>query len=123
MTRRNDPCPCGSGKRYKQCCGRVEASARTQARPANTHTEFQRLDALPPRGPDEPEPRRLPDTPGELLVVENFLTGAECRRLIEIGEAQPSEDAQIVVMDDDGAESETAVRHSRHRIAGYRRGE
>ena len=20
--RRNDPCPCGSGKKYKQCCGR-----------------------------------------------------------------------------------------------------
>ncbi|UCG17833.1 MAG: SEC-C domain-containing protein [Phycisphaerales bacterium] len=21
--RRNDPCPCGSGKKYKQCCGRA----------------------------------------------------------------------------------------------------
>jgi preprotein translocase subunit SecA len=20
---RNDPCPCGSGKKYKKCCGRV----------------------------------------------------------------------------------------------------
>lgn len=20
--RRNDPCPCGSGKKYKKCCGR-----------------------------------------------------------------------------------------------------
>ena len=20
---RNDPCPCGSGKKYKRCCGRV----------------------------------------------------------------------------------------------------
>ncbi|UOP01847.1 SEC-C domain-containing protein [Kingella potus] len=20
--RRNDPCPCGSGKKYKACCGR-----------------------------------------------------------------------------------------------------
>ena len=20
----NDPCPCGSGKKYKQCCGRME---------------------------------------------------------------------------------------------------
>ncbi|MFR1868571.1 SEC-C metal-binding domain-containing protein [Eisenbergiella massiliensis] len=19
---RNDPCPCGSGKKYKQCCGK-----------------------------------------------------------------------------------------------------
>ncbi|PWB46887.1 MAG: hypothetical protein C3F18_12285, partial [Nitrosomonadales bacterium] len=21
-TGRNDPCPCGSGKKYKQCCGK-----------------------------------------------------------------------------------------------------
>ena len=21
---RNDPCPCGSGKKYKKCCGKVE---------------------------------------------------------------------------------------------------
>ncbi|MCI9365851.1 MAG: hypothetical protein HFJ54_04585 [Clostridia bacterium] len=21
---RNDPCPCGSGKKYKNCCGREE---------------------------------------------------------------------------------------------------
>ena len=20
---RNEPCPCGSGKKYKQCCGRI----------------------------------------------------------------------------------------------------
>ena len=22
----NDPCPCGSGKKYKQCCGRKTAN-------------------------------------------------------------------------------------------------
>jgi preprotein translocase subunit SecA len=22
---RNDPCPCGSGKKYKKCCGRAQA--------------------------------------------------------------------------------------------------
>ena len=25
--RRNDPCPCGSGKKYKKCCMQQEASA------------------------------------------------------------------------------------------------
>ncbi|WP_349291374.1 SEC-C metal-binding domain-containing protein, partial [Planococcus beigongshangi] len=25
MVGRNDPCPCGSGKKYKKCCGREEA--------------------------------------------------------------------------------------------------
>jgi len=24
---RNDPCPCGSGKKYKKCCGRPDRSA------------------------------------------------------------------------------------------------
>lgn len=24
---RNEPCPCGSGKKYKHCCGRAKASA------------------------------------------------------------------------------------------------
>ncbi len=23
---RNDPCPCGSGKKYKQCCGKEAAA-------------------------------------------------------------------------------------------------
>jgi len=25
---RNDPCPCGSGKKYKKCCGKVVAGDR-----------------------------------------------------------------------------------------------
>ena len=25
---RNDPCPCGSGKKYKKCCGKPGMSAR-----------------------------------------------------------------------------------------------
>lgn len=23
MTKRNDPCPCGSGMKYKKCCGKL----------------------------------------------------------------------------------------------------
>ncbi len=34
---RNDPCPCGSGKKYKQCCGAMQAAA------ANTKTSLQEL--------------------------------------------------------------------------------
>ena len=30
---RNDPCPCGSGKKYKQCCQKKQ-----QAQPAKTYT-------------------------------------------------------------------------------------
>jgi preprotein translocase subunit SecA len=28
---RNDPCPCGSGKKYKHCCMRSEAGVRAGA--------------------------------------------------------------------------------------------
>jgi hypothetical protein len=34
---RNDPCPCGSGKKYKQCCLRAEAAKRAQG--ANDRSE------------------------------------------------------------------------------------
>jgi tetratricopeptide (TPR) repeat protein len=30
-TRRNDPCPCGSGKKYKQCCLRKDEEAEREA--------------------------------------------------------------------------------------------
>ena len=28
---RNDPCPCGSGKKYKQCCGKPGGSAHEES--------------------------------------------------------------------------------------------
>jgi hypothetical protein len=28
--KRNDPCPCGSGKKYKKCCGLKEAKAKAK---------------------------------------------------------------------------------------------
>jgi diacylglycerol kinase family enzyme len=30
MTDRNAPCPCGSGKKHKKCCGQAAKSAATQ---------------------------------------------------------------------------------------------
>lgn len=26
--KRNDPCPCGSGKKYKKCCGKIELESK-----------------------------------------------------------------------------------------------
>lgn len=34
---RNDPCPCGSGKKYKKCCGLKEAE-NAQTRMSTMHT-------------------------------------------------------------------------------------
>lgn len=36
---RNDPCPCGSGKKYKQCCGRAD-----RVTPEGTYERIRRLD-------------------------------------------------------------------------------
>ena len=39
---RNDPCPCGSGKKYKHCCLNRPVPARQQARePATILTLLQ----------------------------------------------------------------------------------
>jgi predicted 2-oxoglutarate/Fe(II)-dependent dioxygenase YbiX len=117
MTRRNDPCPCGSGRRYKQCCGRAAAAGVGAAGDpaAPPCQEFARLAAPAPRGPGDRAARRVADTPGNVLVVEDFLTAAECGRLLEIGRAQPSEAAKITV----GKRTEpggAVERHSAHRI-------
>jgi radical SAM superfamily enzyme YgiQ (UPF0313 family) len=39
--RRNDPCPCGSGKKYKNCCGRPQGPARVlYLHPAKQEVDF-----------------------------------------------------------------------------------
>jgi hypothetical protein len=42
---RNEPCPCGSGKKFKRCCGDKPAAAATNAGPSRS----ERLRALEPR--------------------------------------------------------------------------
>jgi tetratricopeptide (TPR) repeat protein len=54
---RNQPCPCGSGKKYKQCCLEADEAARIAALPKpalqaagrvsfNSYDEIDRLDLL-----------------------------------------------------------------------------
>lgn len=99
MTRRNDPCPCGSGRRYKQCCGRSSAPPGS---PAAAATGEVRAGASPtaaaPAG--DPAPRRLSEVPGDVLVVENFLAAGECARLVALARTLPTETGRMVA--DDG---------------------
>lgn len=41
-TGRNSPCPCGSGKKYKKCCGRIARTpaAQKNAKAADTHMQL-----------------------------------------------------------------------------------
>jgi Tfp pilus assembly protein PilF len=45
MPGRKDPCPCGSGKQYKQCCRERDRAAQSVADRARATQERQRQDA------------------------------------------------------------------------------
>jgi hypothetical protein len=61
-TGRNDPCPCGSGRKYKECClSKDEAAART-VREAAAETAAAEAPAEPAhaaaKGKARPQPRQ-----------------------------------------------------------------
>lgn len=45
-TGRNDPCPCGSGHKYKRCCLEKDQAAERAARVADTATQQPSLSAM-----------------------------------------------------------------------------
>jgi tetratricopeptide (TPR) repeat protein len=47
---RNDPCPCGSGKKYKKCCEAVELAQTAERARAARLADAERVLATPPRG-------------------------------------------------------------------------
>jgi radical SAM superfamily enzyme YgiQ (UPF0313 family) len=51
---RNDPCPCGSGKKYKQCCGRPQQPAQV----VYLHPAKQEVDFYARRRPQGRQPGR-----------------------------------------------------------------
>ena len=55
--RRNDPCPCGSGKKYKQCCLLKEMDAAQERRAAGSAMPVKGVPDIPP----PPPPTILPD--------------------------------------------------------------
>jgi hypothetical protein len=63
-TGRNDPCPCGSGKKYKKCCEEKESAPKKlvahkleSSAASNITGLFQKMSF--------PQPTRLPETPVE----------------------------------------------------------
>jgi hypothetical protein len=71
-TGRNDPCPCGSGKKYKKCCmdldraGGADGLVPSQARPRIAAAEEWEVDVVPLSGRIESDPA---SRPGVLLVL------------------------------------------------------
>ena len=51
MVGRNDPCPCGSGKKYKKCCLKKDEEARRAQEEAERAVRQAAAAPLPPRLP------------------------------------------------------------------------
>src|SRR5262245_56621688 len=68
-TGRNDPCPCGSGKKYKKCCMNKGAGAGSPSSPATAADNARQLIGAPPRprppSPPAAAPPRRPRSPEE----------------------------------------------------------
>jgi hypothetical protein len=47
---RNDPCPCGSGKKFKKCC-----IAKSKTTPSRTWMEDDGMHVVAPVGPSTPQ--------------------------------------------------------------------
>jgi predicted 2-oxoglutarate/Fe(II)-dependent dioxygenase YbiX len=88
-TRRNGPCPCGSGRRFKHCCGRRAS------------------------GPPD-DAALLSRCASGIVVVENCLAPATCRRLIDIARRQPAEPGRVLARTTDSPQ--VLDRESQHRV-------
>jgi Tfp pilus assembly protein PilF len=70
---RNDPCACGSGKKYKKCCMANDEAAARAARPAPPATAAARLQSLASFFQEHDEPDEL--TEASNAVVDMIQAG------------------------------------------------
>jgi hypothetical protein len=104
MSARNRPCPCGSGSRFKHCCGNLESQPRkTGTGPDNRYDaygtfrrEFRGMNMIPLCS-DQPTAKAdsLEWAPPGLLVIENFLSVEKCRSWRADFAQQPTEPALV----------------------------
>jgi hypothetical protein len=87
MTSRNTPCACGSGKRFKQCCGALDSPGLHPQTPREMYTDagwFLRpfrgmaMRRFCPEPPGAGAISRVAAPPG-ILVVDGFLGAALCK--------------------------------------------
>jgi hypothetical protein len=97
QTGRNEPCPCGSGKKYKRCCGSVQSDAeihRTiKMRGLRVSQDFK----------DRAQLRRI----GPVIKGEWYLD-PETRNQLALKGEHPPEPVEGYILIDTGA-AETAI--------------
>ena len=57
-TSRNDPCPCGSGKKYKHCCYRQHAESESNLAPGQQPMRYP-IGTVAMYGPDDKRPTKI----------------------------------------------------------------
>jgi tetratricopeptide (TPR) repeat protein len=131
---RNEPCPCGSGKRYKVCCGRLAPAAqRPPAEPlahfnsGNAWARDGRLDearasygqALAAH-PDFAEAHQ--NLGRVLLELGHFeAAAASCRRALELKPELPEAHDALVIASLKQANALRSIGHLDAAVAAYRR--
>ncbi len=94
-TGRNDPCPCGSGKKYKKCCLAKEQQQSTAARGSSagrrrdeTDDLFEGLPAVPAGNMDEDMAVEADIAPRPELDAEPFVSNSIDHDLPDISQEE-----------------------------------
>ena len=130
LPRRNDPCPCGSGRRYKHCCARNQATATGRESTARPTPDYNELGYIR-EGLDTPEkqsrycgdqPPGLVATrglvPPGILIIKKYLDTAQCQFMVDYANKQAGEKSTI--QSEGVLESGQAVtRESTARVTEY----
>jgi len=130
MPRRNQPCPCGSGRRYKHCCAGNQTAASGKEAPAREIPDYNELGYIR-EGIDTPEkqsrycadqPPGIVATrglvPPGILIIKKYLDTAQCEFIVDYAKRQTGEKSTVLgegVLDS----GQPVTRESAARITEY----
>lgn len=130
MPRRNQPCPCGSGRRYKHCCAENQTAASGKDATATAIPDYNELGYIG-EGIDTPEkqsrycadqPPGIVATrglvPPGILIIKKYLDAAQCELIVDYAKRQTGEKSTILAerVPDSG---QPVTRESAARITEY----
>lgn len=137
MPTRNQPCPCGSGRRYKHCCGvpggdagyARETAPRSDGPETNDdrytaigyYREEHRGKGMLPFCDGVPAGRApsLPWAPPGLLVLENWLDADTCGRWCETFEGKRAHPAMVQDVNRRNSDGSPKLRPDEQRITEF----
>ena len=132
--RRNEPCPCGSGKRYKACCGRLAAAAQLLPADAVAHFNLGNASARLRRLAEarasygqalaiHPDFAEAHQNLGKVLLESGQFeaAAASCRRALELKPDLPEAHEALGIASMKQANALRSIGHLDAAVAAYRR--